>query len=257
MNFAITEKKYCFCSGFKPASMIMKISITAFFCFWAFLLIGSSSIYAQEKTAQQLRETLISMQACKASLTHSECNLDILEPSLKSSFIRLHELRNAVADTTPSYSDYGQSSSTTNGECYNSSIQKPTPFMGNHGEVAILTDGSIWKVMHEYEYMYEYYPSVVACPERNLLIVDDKKLDAQNLSKSGSTVILSSIDGSWDGWSGDTIVRLLNGQIWEQVGASLSLSLGLGNEVFIYESSGRFFMMVDGETEAVAVERLK
>ncbi len=47
------------------------------------------------------------------------------------------------------------------GKCYESSIQKPAPFMGNDGEIFKLADGSLWEVKYEYEYMYEYYPDVI------------------------------------------------------------------------------------------------
>lgn len=65
--------------------------------------------------------------------------------------------------------------------CYNSSIMKPTPFMGTDGEVFVLSDGSVWQINYEYEYMYEYYPSVVACPNEGYVVVEGTKLNAQQL----------------------------------------------------------------------------
>ena len=65
------------------------------------------------------------------------------------------------------------------GPCSKTSIQKPAPFMGNHDEIFVLSDGSVWQVKYEYEYMYEYYPTVIACPNRGYIIVDGKKLNAQ------------------------------------------------------------------------------
>ena len=132
--------------------------------------------------------------------------------------------------------------------------------MGKHGEVFVLSDDSIWEVKYEYEYMYKYYPRVIICPDKNLLLINDKKLNVVNLSGGGSSdgsVIESNIDGQWDGWDGDTIVKLTNGQIWQQLGLHLSLTLGLGNDVFIYEKAGTWYMQVEGEDEAVAVYRLK
>jgi hypothetical protein len=69
-------------------------------------------------------------------------------------------------------------SSQTSGGCYNSSITKPTPFMGNNDEVFVLSDGSVWQIKYEYEYMYEYYPSVVACPNDGYVVVGGTKLNA-------------------------------------------------------------------------------
>lgn len=132
--------------------------------------------------------------------------------------------------------------------------------MGNDGEVFVLSDGSIWEVKYEYEYMYEYYPSIIICPDKNLLLINDKKLNVVNLSggsSSGGSVIESNIDGQWNGWNLDTIVKLTNGQIWEQVGLHLSISIGLGNEVLMYKKAGTWYMQVEDEDEAVAVIRLK
>lgn len=62
-------------------------------------------------------------------------------------------------------------------ECYQSSISSPSPFMGNDDEIFKLSDGSIWQVKYEYEYLYEYYPTVVICPSRNKLIIKGKSLN--------------------------------------------------------------------------------
>lgn len=67
------------------------------------------------------------------------------------------------------------------GKCYESSIQKPAPFMGNDGEIFKLSDGSLWEVKYEYEYMYEYYPDVIICPEKGELIINDKRLTVEKV----------------------------------------------------------------------------
>ena len=66
-------------------------------------------------------------------------------------------------------------------QCYEASIVKPTPFMGNDGEIFKLDDGSIWEVKHEYEYMYEYYPSVIVCPDKQIIVVEGTKLNVEQL----------------------------------------------------------------------------
>ena len=67
-------------------------------------------------------------------------------------------------------------------DCYESTIVSPTPFMGNNGEVFKLSDGSFWEVKYEYEYMYEYYPSVIICPRKNLAIIGDTRLNVEVVS---------------------------------------------------------------------------
>jgi hypothetical protein len=66
--------------------------------------------------------------------------------------------------------------------CRESSILEPAPFMGNNDEIFRLDDGSIWKVQFEYEYLYEYYPQVVICPDQGKLIIKGKALNVARLS---------------------------------------------------------------------------
>ena len=85
--------------------------------------------------------------------------------------------------------------------------------MGNNDEIFVLTDGSIWQVMYEYEYLYEYYPSVVICPSLGKLVIDGKSLNVRKVggaapgadssspqSNQTPDFIESLIDGEFEGW---------------------------------------------------------
>ena len=238
---------------------VHNFSVNIYIALILLFLVNAPSVEAQNKTIEQLQRMIVSLKACRSSLTDVRCDMDILDPEAQALVTRAHELENRVYESQSKINSGSAYSSS--GGCYDSSITKPTPFMGNNGEIFKLSDGSLWEVKYEYEYMYEYYPSVIICPSRNLLIVDGEKLNVVNLSgepvSGGGKVIESNIQGSWNGWSGDTIVKLTNGQIWEQAGAALSLSLGLGNEVLIFEKNNTYHMQVEDEDEAVAVRRLK
>lgn len=65
------------------------------------------------------------------------------------------------------------------GACYEATIMKPSPFMGNNGEIFKLNDGSLWEVKYEYEYLYEYYPEVIICPSKGKLVIDGKSLNVE------------------------------------------------------------------------------
>ena len=75
----------------------------------------------------------------------------------------------------------GKSGERGSSSCYESQIMKPSPFLGNHDEIFVLSDGSVWTVQFEYEYMYEYYPSATVCESQGFMIVDDKKLAVRRL----------------------------------------------------------------------------
>lgn len=149
-------------------------------------------------------------------------------------------------------------------DCYRSTIQSPSPFLGNHGEIAKLADGSIWEIQFEYEYMYEYYPSVIVCPSRGILIVKDKKFNARainggagggNLKSSG--VIESFIESTFNGLNMGNIYRLSNGQVWEQTEAWIWVWVWVRPKVMIYKDGGMTKMKVENIDHAVSVRQLR
>lgn len=142
--------------------------------------------------------------------------------------------------------------------CYESSITSPQPFMGNDGEVFKLDDGSVWEVNYEYEYLYEYYPSITACPEKNFIIINGQKLNATPLSDAGNgggKVIESKIDGESEGFEGDTIFKLTNGQIWQQVDGKYKYKYMPSVIIIISGNSGK--MSIEGIDKTINVVRLK
>ena len=147
-------------------------------------------------------------------------------------------------------------------QCYRDSIVSPTPFMGNNDEIFKLASGSLWQVKYEYEYLYEYYPDVVICPNEGKLLIKGKKLNVQALSSSRSSntssvgVIESKIDGDFNGWEGESIYKLINGQVWQQASYTYSYSYSFMPKVLIYQDGGRYFMQV-GDKKAVHVRRLR
>jgi hypothetical protein len=148
--------------------------------------------------------------------------------------------------------------------CSSSSITKPSPFMGNNDEVFVLSDGSIWQVKYEYEYLYEYQPKVLICRPDNVLIVKGKKLNVVPVSQgrygaaSGESVIESRIDGAFKGWTGETIYKLQNGQIWQQSSYHYNYHYAYSPSVMIYRDGSGYKMIVDGDVdEPISVRRLK
>ena len=134
--------------------------------------------------------------------------------------------------------------------CYESAVVSPTPFLGNNDEIFKLTDGSVWQVKYEYEYLYAYYPSVTICPTRGTLLVDDKSLNVVALTGSFESYIMSKFDGLKSG----NLYRLANGQVWEQIDAWLWVWVNPG--VLIWNDGGVYRMKVENIDHAVAVRRV-
>jgi hypothetical protein len=148
-------------------------------------------------------------------------------------------------------------------QCFRSSITSPAPFLGNHDEIFQLSDGSYWRVQHEYSYLYEYYPNVVVCPDRMLLIVGDRTLNvAPIVSAPGDpneerAVVESRIDGQFEGFEFGRVYLLQNGQVWRQTSARIRLRLRLSPRVLIVPTASGFEMTVEGVEGGVRVERLR
>src|SRR3990172_12376875 len=154
-------------------------------------------------------------------------------------------------------------------DCYQSSILSPSPFMGNNGEIFKLADGSLWEVKYEYEYLYEYYPSVIICPSRGKLAIKGKSLNVEQVGARQSApksqprqapsaeVIESQIDGEFSGWEGETIFKLTNGQIWQQAAYAYTYHYAYRPKVVIFSTLGRYKMAVEGVPGSIYVVRLK
>lgn len=307
--------------------------------FSALVMALSASANAQSKTLEQLQAEIASMQACRASIDSPACNLDILDPEIRSLIIAVNEGERQLNRSQASQSKTHGATSEVGG-CYFASIMSPSPFMGNDSEVFKLSDGSVWEVKYEYEYLYAYYPTVTVCPDKSIMLIDEKELNVVNLALTSASspasvvdgcydasithpspfmgndsevfklsdgsvwevkyeyeymyeyqplvticpgndtlivdgkklnvsnlsgvstasrvkIVESSISGSWGGWQGNTIVKLSNGQIWEQVGMALSVAVGLGNEVLVFPKNGGYYMLVEDEDEAVQVVQLR
>lgn len=76
-------------------------------------------------------------------------------------------------------------------------------------------------------------------------------------SAETASVIETQIDGDFEGWDGDTVWKMANGQIWQQAEYSYTYSYAFCPEVVIYRSSGGWKMKVEDESEVVAVKRIK
>lgn len=72
-----------------------------------------------------------------------------------------------------------------------------------------------------------------------------------------SGVIESSIDGTFNGWTGDTIFKLQNGQIWQQSSYDYTYEYDYCPKVTIYKSGVGYKMKVDRVKGTISVTRIK
>lgn len=96
-------------------------------------------------------------------------------------------------------------------------------------------------------YMAGYENGLETCKESAPIEVSAKK----------ATVIESRVDGEFSGWDGSTIVKLANGQIWEQSEYHYHYHYAYSPSVLIYMTGGTYKMKIDGVDKAVRVVRLR
>lgn len=61
------------------------------------------------------------------------------------------------------------------------------------------------------------------------------------------------MDGEFNGWEGETIVKLMNSQIWEQS----EYHYAYMPEIIIYKTGGAYKMKIDGTSHAIGVRQLR
>ena len=131
-------------------------------------------------------------------------------------------------------------------------------FEGWKGDTIVkLANGQFWKqVGYSYEYHYAYRPVVhIYLAGDGFVMHVDGTSRAVPVARLEASV--SRIDGSFEGWSGDTIVKLTNGQIWQQATYSFEYRYAYRPTVIVYEVGRGYAMYVDGTSKPVRVTRLK
>ena len=82
--------------------------------------------------------------------------------------------------------------------------------------------------------------------------------DTLGVSEISREVIESTIDGDFEEWQGETIFKLMNGQIWQQASYANTYHYSVMPDVVIYRTSGGGYKMkVEGVDGTIYVRRLR
>jgi hypothetical protein len=76
-------------------------------------------------------------------------------------------------------------------------------------------------------------------------------------STKSDGVIESKIEGDFEGWEGETIFKLDNGQIWQQSSYAYTYHYAYRPDVIIYKVGSVYKMKVEGVDSTIYVRRLK
>jgi hypothetical protein len=73
----------------------------------------------------------------------------------------------------------------------------------------------------------------------------------------GGSATETQVDGEFNGWEGETIIKLLNGQIWQQTEYHYEYHYAYMPKVLLYSTGAVFKMKVKGTSQAIGVQRLR
>jgi hypothetical protein len=62
---------------------------------------------------------------------------------------------------------------------------------------------------------------------------------------AGTGVVETQVDGEFNGWEGETIIKLMNGQIWQQTEYHYEYRYAYMPKVLVYPSDGGYKMSVN------------
>jgi hypothetical protein len=135
------------------------------------------------------------------------------------------------------------------------------------------TSGSVYEVTGlTLQLVLELQPKVTVLRKDNVykLVVKGfdeplicKLLTSVESTKSAPTppstpsVIETQIDDDFEGWDGETIFKLSNGQIWQQAAYAYTYHYAYRPKVLIYLSGSAYRMKVEGVDGTIPVKRLK
>ncbi|MCJ7651492.1 MAG: hypothetical protein MUP85_23025 [Candidatus Lokiarchaeota archaeon] len=141
-------------------------------------------------------------------------------------------------------------------------------FAGWEGETIFkMMNGQLWQQSsYDYTYQYAYCPEVLIYKYNNSWIMKVEDVDetieviqinTNPKSAKTTSVIETQIDGEFEGWEGETIFKLMNGQIWQQSSYAYFYHYAYCPNVIIYKTSNGFIMKVEGIDKKISVIQLR
>ena len=132
-------------------------------------------------------------------------------------------------------------------------------FTGWKGDALFkLANGQYWlQAEYKYKYKYAYRPRVLITPVRNGYQMEVEGME-DSVGVRRIDVIESAIDGTFEGWSGDTVFPLRNGQKWQQASYAYWYHYTYCPEIIIYETGdGYVLRLADDDSNVIRVRRVR
>ena len=115
----------------------------------------------------------------------------------------------------------------------------------------IMPDATVLQNGREYKLIIKGFDEPLICEQ----IKPPRHLAPKRGAIDTQGVVESYIEGEFEGWDGDTIVQLVNGQIWEQAAFKYHYSYRYQPKVTIFKTRASWMMLVEG-MDPVPVRRI-
>lgn len=130
-------------------------------------------------------------------------------------------------------------------------------FNGWNGETLFKLGNSYWiQAKHSIKHHHAYRPSAKVIEEGGIYYLEVQGLSDRLQVKKVSNVIESQITSDFNGWNGDTVFELANGQVWQQANYAYSYHYAYRPNAMIYPASGGYKLKVDGMANTINVRRI-
>jgi hypothetical protein len=132
-------------------------------------------------------------------------------------------------------------------------------FNGWMGETLFpLQNGQVWQqAVYAYHYHYAYSPAVQIVRSGSQYEMHVEQVDPTVTVSLADLLVDSHIVGNFDGWDGDTLFELDNGQIWQQVGPGVATHVAVRPRALIVRAGAVTKLNVVGVESNVQVAQVR
>ncbi len=126
-------------------------------------------------------------------------------------------------------------------------------FEGWDGETVFeMSDGTYWiQAAYSYLYHYAYNPKAIVIQRGSNYYLKVEGIREILPVLPIDKLIKSRIDGNFEGFKGDTIYKLMNGTVWQQIDGRYKYKYAYSPRVIVYKIGSRWKMTVKGITVSV------
>lgn len=131
-------------------------------------------------------------------------------------------------------------------------------FQGWSGDTVFkLVNGQLWEqINYSYLYHYAYQPETKIKSLNRGYVMEVEGVRESIQVRPVYDFVESKIDGEFTGWNGETIFKLMNGQIWQQSLYAYYYHYAYMPQVLIYSSvSGGWKLKVEGINQTISVRK--